>query len=253
MKKLLFLLLGLSILTACEETVVLTSTLNNFNETDLDACRNSPCPKMTIDFPVYSGEKSIAEKLNHKIDFYLAKSLHIGEGAIPASKEWKEVALQFINANKDLKTEFDMELNYEATVSISESYRNEQLITLERRTYLFTGGAHGYGSVHFNHFDLKTGVELETEALFEDLQGFKTTAEALFRKAQGLPKEGSINASGFWFEDDRFMLPETIGLSEEGIVLIYNQYDIASYADGPIEVTLEWKAVLPYLSKIYFP
>lgn len=253
MKNYLFLLLNLVLFTACEETNMLSSTLNNFNETDLEACQNSSCPKITVDYPVYNGEEAIATKINSKVDTYLAQSLHIGEGVSPNTKEWKEVARQFVNANKDLKTEFDLELNYEAKVSISESFRNGQLLTLEQNSYLFTGGAHGYGSIRFHHLDVLTGEELETKALFEDFEGFKSFAEVAFRKAQGLSEDSSINATGFWFEDDLFRLPETLGLSQEGIHLIYNPYDIASYADGNIEVTLDWQNVESYLSKIYFP
>ncbi len=252
MKKLPFLLLTFVLLLACEEAPTLSSDLHNFNASDLPICNNAECPKITLDYPVYTGEGTIYEQLNKDIETYLIACLHLGE-ELPTAKSLEEVATEFVQANNDLKTDFDMALNYEATATVQEAYRNENLLTLEKRGYLFTGGAHGYGSVFFSHFDLKTGEELKTSDLFDDLKGFTATAEKVFRKVQGLSEEGSINANGFWFEDDRFYLPDSIGLTEEGIVLIYNQYDIASYADGPIEVTLTWDEVHPYLSKIYFP
>ena len=253
MKKLIFLLFYFPIFIACEDVPVLTSSLKSFNETDLEDCRDTACPKITLDYPVYAGDETIVSNINNRIGHFLMSNLYIGDGGIPAHLNWKEAARQFVRANKDLKTEFDMELNYEAKVSISESFRNNQVLTLETQNYLFTGGAHGYGGVHFNHFDLETGEELPTEALFNDVGVFQTMAEIQFRKANGLPEEGSINATGFWFEDDQFKLPETLGLSKEGIVLIYNAYDIASYADGSIELILDWETVLPYLSNLYFP
>lgn len=252
MKKLPIFLLAFVFALSCTETPTLSSEVQNFNESDLSICQNDDCPKIALDYPVYSGEGTVYEQLNKNIQTYLIACLHLGEDE-PTATTLEEVAMEFIQANNDLKTEFDMALNYEAQATVKEAFRNENVITLEKRSYLFTGGAHGYGSVHFTHFDLKTGEELRTTDLFENMPGFTTTAEEVFRKAQGLPEEGSINANGFWFEDDRFHLPDSIGLTNEGIVLIYNQYDIASYADGPIEVTITWDDARPYLSKIYFP
>lgn len=251
MKKLLFLLITATLAIACEETPTLTSSFQNFNDRDLPVCQNTDCPKINLDYPFYSGATVVADQLNSNIKSYLITCLYLSEDS-PKPQSLEEAAIEFVKANADLKTDFDMDLNYEATATVVETYRRENILTLEKRSYLFTGGAHGYGSVHFAHFDLKTGEELKTSELFHDLKGFITVAEKIFRKSQGLSEEGSINAKGFWFEEDRFRLPEGIGLYEEGLLLIYNQYDIASYADGPIEVSINWKAAAPYLSKTYF-
>jgi hypothetical protein len=50
------------------------------------------------------------------------------------------------------------------------------------------------------------------------------------------------------FEKDHFYLPENIGFTEKGIKLLYNQYEVASYADGPIELTLPYKDIRKFLS-----
>jgi hypothetical protein len=49
------------------------------------------------------------------------------------------------------------------------------------------------------------------------------------------------------FEENLFSLPENIGLTAEGIKLHYNQYEVASYADGPIELTLPFPEVKQFL------
>ena len=49
------------------------------------------------------------------------------------------------------------------------------------------------------------------------------------------------------FENDEFYLPENIGFTQEGLQLFYEQYEVASYADGPIILTLKYKEIEPYL------
>ena len=40
------------------------------------------------------------------------------------------------------------------------------------------------------------------------------------------------------FEEDRFSLPENLGFTPGGLELLYNPYEVASYADGPISLVL---------------
>ena len=62
-----------------------------------------------------------------------------------------------------------------------------------------------------------------------------------------IPADSSINATGFWFEDDTFYLPETIGFQDSSIIILYNPYDIASYADGTIEIIIPLEDVESHL------
>ncbi len=58
----------------------------------------------------------------------------------------------------------------------------------------------------------------------------------------------SINSTGFWFENDRFYLPESIGLSKTNLLLVYNQYEIASYAGGPVALKIPLEELKEYLN-----
>ena len=88
---------------------------------------------------------------------------------------------------------------------------------------------------------------METMELFKDPLEFQSFAEGKFRDQEKIPVNGSINATGFMFEDDKFYLPENIGFTQEGLQLFYEQYEVASYADGPIILTLKFKELEPYL------
>ena len=73
-------------------------------------------------------------------------------------------------------------------------------------------------------------------------------AEAKFRSQEKIPASEPINSTGFMFDGETFYLPENIGFTQEGIQLLYNQYEVASYADGPIVLTLSYKEVKDYLT-----
>jgi hypothetical protein len=121
------------------------------------------------------------------------------------------------------------------------------MICLEMKQYLYTGGAHGYGSAWYLNVDLQSGEELSTYDLLNNVDHFKNYAEKVFREKLEVPEGGSINATGFWFDEDEFYLPETIGFQDSNLILLYNPYDIASYADGAIEIDIPIKEIESYL------
>jgi hypothetical protein len=52
----------------------------------------------------------------------------------------------------------------------------------------------------------------------------------------------------FFFGKD-FVLPENIGYNEEGLLLLYNTYEIASYAMGITEFTIPYSEINNLLLK----
>lgn len=129
---------------------------------------------------------------------------------------------------------------WDASATGKIAHQSDDLINLTVDFYSFTGGAHGYGASHSYFIDAKTGKQLQKEALFSDLKGFTKLAEREFRIQQQMPAKANINETGYWFENDRFHLPENIFYTDKGILLLYNQYEIASYADGPIELLIPY-------------
>jgi hypothetical protein len=95
--------------------------------------------------------------------------------------------------------------------------------------------------------DTKTGKQIKKEHLFSDLKGFTKLAEQKFRKQQKVPKNVNINETGYWFTDEKFHLPLNIFLTEKGVKLVYNQYEVSSYAEGPIELLIPYKEADKYL------
>ena len=72
-------------------------------------------------------------------------------------------------------------------------------------------------------------------------------AEKKFRAKYKIPAKKSINATGLMFEDEKFDLPQNIFYTDKGLLLYYNSYEAASYADGPKELLLPYVEVEEFL------
>ena len=233
----------------CKKATTITFTSEILTQKDLQICKNDPCSKINIDYIKITGDNEIATLINTHIASQIIEALFLGEDTNPSAKSVEEAAKQFILAYRDHKNEFEYDLEYEAEISVSEVFSNEALLSLQFQNYLFTGGAHGYGSTFFKNFDLHTGAEITETDFFHDYNGFLILAEKAFRKENNIPENESINATGFWFDEDTFSLPESMGVSKNELLFIYNPYDIASYADGPIYFKISKKEAAPYLKK----
>ncbi|MEZ4857493.1 MAG: DUF4163 domain-containing protein [Flavobacteriaceae bacterium] len=251
--KFLFLYSSLALLFfSCKNEAALNYSLESFSESDLDICQNEPCSKLDIEYVKVIGNTEITTIINTQIEAYIIQTLFLGEDKNPSAKTVKEAASQFILAYRDHKNQFEYEVPYEAAIEVSKTFENKTLLCLQLYSYLYTGGAHGFGSTIFKNFDLETGDEISVKNLFTNFEEFLPFAENAFREAYNIPKNESINSTGFWFEEDTFSLPDTVGISKNSLLFIYNSYDIASYAEGPIALEIPLKKANPYLSKTFF-
>ncbi len=233
----------------CNQEKNIEFSSESFTEKELSICKNSKCPEVTINYVEVFGDDEVSEKINKKIKNFIFSSLLMGEDTIPTAKTIQEAASAFIESYNADKSQFpDMAGEYFAEISVNEIYSSKEHLCFEMRQYLFTGGAHGYGTTSFMNIDPKTGEELTSKELFKNSERFTAFAEKKFRAQQKIEQNNSINENGFWFENDKFYLPESVGFTQDSLIFVYNQYDIASYADGPIELKIALKEAEPFLS-----
>lgn len=213
-----------------------------------DTCTD--CPNIKITVPNALGDAGIDKAINTALKEELIYLLNFDEQQ--NATDINSAIESFITAYKNLKAEFAEEATpWEAAVTAGVSYEDDHLITIKMDSYLFTGGAHGYNTTHYLNFDKLKALELNTDELFTHMPDFESYAESKFRSQQNIPSKADINSTGFMFETGSFYLPENIGYTKEGLQLFYEQYEIASYADGPIMLTFPFSELKPYL--VYYP
>jgi hypothetical protein len=243
-----FVILIALILMSCEKERKIEISSNSLTEKELSICKNNNCPEITINYVEVLGNDDVAEKINNRIKDFIFRSLLMAEDTLPTAKTIQEAATGFIESYYADKAQFpDMAGEYFAEISVNEIYTTPKHICFEMRQYLFTGGAHGYGATSFLNINPKNGEELTLEELFNNKTEFTAFAEEIFRTQQKIEEQQSINDTGFWFEDEKFHLPESFGFIKDSLIFVYNQYEIASYADGPIELKIPMKEAKPFL------
>lgn len=219
----------------------------SLTEKDLSLCEEQRCPEITINYLQAKGDRGNYENINKEIKDFVIASLNISENRL-APTTIEEAAIAFSNRFYEDITEFPTTAaEYSAIIDVNEIYNTSHLVSLELTQYLYTGGAHGNGSTVFLNINPRDGKQLKFNDLIKDEQGFLAFAEKKFRDEHNIPANQPINSTGFWFEDDEFFLPESVGFTIDDLIFIYNDYEISSYAESPVELRIPREEAKPYL------
>jgi hypothetical protein len=233
LKKIALLLIFILFLVSCKEEIKpLTFDISSVDrkfEADIE-----------VSYDVAKANSDIAKTLNKNTTSAILKS-------IPNSKNntsIEEALTAFDEDYKTFKKEFsDSEQTWSLAVETELLYKTETIITMGLSVYADTGGAHGSDTIQLLNFNPETGNLYSNEDLFSDIEGFKKIAKTYF--LDHMKNEGS-DISEFFFGKD-FQLPENIGFNDEGIILLYNVYEIASYNQGYTEFVIPIEKVIKYL------
>ncbi len=214
---------------------------------DFETCKNAECPKIRVNYLKFREDREAAKTMNKHNENHLVKIFNNTEEATDAENV-KLAVSEFIQDFQNFKNDFpESEADYEVEISQSVLSQTKNILVLKTDFYLFTGGAHGYGATHYSNFDIASGELLEKEDLFADLDAFRNFAEKEFRKEYEIPEAENINSQGFFFENDKFALPENIAVTKNRVILVYNSYEAASYAEGELKLSFPRNKVAQWL------
>lgn len=249
MKKNVGILLFAFLFVNCKDNSALSYTQEIFKQEVEADCAELSCPSAKLEITLFESENKVADSINKKIFEYFKEVLSFEEQPYTAAN-YDELLQSFLSSYEKLREEFPQDaIGWEAIGKTEISFQNEKIINLRTEYYLYTGGAHGNSGVHSFIFDLTTGQNLTGNDIFMDLDGFGSLAENKFREKYHIKQGANINSTGFMFEDDVFRLPETILFTKKGVLLIYNTYEIASYADGTQELLIPFEEVKSFLTQ----
>jgi hypothetical protein len=245
------LLLLLLIIGCQEEKPTLNLVEKSYTSATLPACEGDICPKIDIQLLKAEGKSPLATTINTAIEQYIAANLSISPDDEDKIKTIDQGISNFIDSFRSANLEFPDSpaiQGYEFTNTSVVGFENKSLLSLKMETYSYWGGAHGYSSTSYLNFDKEIPELLTTEKLLKDEGKFKELAEKMFREQEEIPMNGNINETGFFFENDTFSLPINFGFEDDELLLIYNPYEVASYAEGQIIIKIPKADVAPFLS-----
>ena len=180
MKNKLIFLFSLFLLISCgkEEKLV----FENMSYSN-DNC--TPCPEINIEVPQALDNRKVSTTINSSIREEVISLLSYEEEVEIA--DIPSAITSFNNSYQNLLKMFPDELvPWEAKIDAQIAYENNVFVTIRLDSYIFTGGAHGYGSTRFLNFDKQSGLELTRKDLFKNHRNFVDFAEERFRKQENI-------------------------------------------------------------------
>lgn len=193
-----------------------------------------------VNIPQASGDKTVSNQINSELQKTIISALHIGNPDEISASSVEESIASFNNEFNTFKSDFPETVQiWDAQIDGEVMHQSSEIISIAITSYTNTGGAHGILNISFLTFDCKTGQRIQNNQFFNDIKAFKTVAEPYFKDAT---KDKSL-----LLDNKQFELPANIGYSEDGIVLLYNTYEIAPYSSGIIEFAIPFEEAEPYL------
>jgi hypothetical protein len=244
MKNYIFLACLLFLMAGCKKELVFEN--QSFDKKTSLPCKEN-CPQISLKIPVAKGVPIVADSINNKVFSVLKSIVYFGEKPYAVS-DYDGLTSSFIQSYEKLQKDFPKDtFGWEAKIDGTIKYQSDKILNIEINHYTYTGGAHGYQGLRSLLFDPSSGKSISNDLIFKKPLAFKAFAEKKFRTKYNIPEDQSINATGMQFEDDKFQIAQNIFYTDKGILLHYNQYEAASYADGPMELFFPYDEVNTYL------
>ena len=236
MKRITFLILFLLLIGSC------TSEFRppTFETTEINTSFDA---EISVTYDKAKGSDELSKTINFKIEEAIISTL----SDVSKKTNLESILKDFNDEYLGFKNDFPeaSETNWELHIETEKIYQSEEIITIAISTYEFKGGAHGNDKIKFLNLNAKTGDVLNKNDIIDDLKSFKALAKTYFTKSLDL-KSDQIKMEDYFFGKP-FQLPENIGFSEDGLVFLYNVYEVASYDHGYTEFVIPFEEVESFL------
>ena len=194
---------------------------------------------ISLNYEKANGSSELAKIINSNIESSIIKSLN------PETKfeNLNSILNEFNEEYLEYKSQFPDESDpkWELYVETEKTYQSDEIISIAINTYEFKGGAHGNDKIKFLNLNAKTGGIIDNANLINDTITLKKIAKTYFIEDLKSQEE-NLNIEDYFYGKS-FQLPENIGYSEEGLIMLYNTYEIASYAKGYTEFVIPFEDV----------
>lgn len=142
----------------------------------------------------------------------------------------------------------DAPVDWSLTRTAALLYSDSKVASYEVTNSGYLGGAHGFNERTLMTFDSQTGHRLGvTDVVSDDSQRvLNKIVEAEFRRARSIRPEQTLQEAGFFLlPGQELPLGENFALSDKGLEIQYNPYEVAPYALGATRVSVPREAIAP--------
>ncbi len=195
------------------------------------------CTNVVFEWPRLEGQGAAATEVSAFIDQQM-RSPVLGE---EPAESLDAVADGFLAEYRSFIEEFsENEFPWVLERKMQVLWQGERLLTLVLREYSYLGGAHPNTAQSYWVLDRASGLRVGlADLLVEDFDAaLAAVAEEAFRQLHDVPEGQGLEAAGFWFDQDTFVLNDNWAVDGVSLRFYYNPYEVAAYALGPTEIEL---------------
>ncbi|MGG4774483.1 DUF3298 domain-containing protein [Alcaligenaceae bacterium 429] len=198
------------------------------------------CATLSVDSLVFPGNRELTEL----VDTALATMTGMGETTLQTSIEDFEQHYWKTAGPRD-----------EVLLAAKTRYRNKDITTLELGSWqYFTGAAHGMSATQFINWDNQRKTPISLEQMLQ--RGEKDAFISALRQAHTqwlATQEDAIENPERYRRLWPFQPSDNAGITDKGIVVKYNAYEIAPYSSGQPELLIPYSALRGILKPAYLP
>lgn len=224
-------------------------------DTTFGDCSTGFCHEVSISYPVFSSDSLLNQAISR-----LLLTLRLPRESSLITPLSQEIAQkQLIEHEHETFQELTEIIQKEqvgfpsiyARYLVEVTWLTSQLVSFELSLDEFSGGAHpNYNARLVSFLVSDSPNELSYAKLFlaDSLPVFTRLAKNAFYEKHQLNSESSLSEQGFWFENEEFKPNENFMLTQEGLVLFFNAYEVAPYVTGSTRLMLPWSRIRSLLA-----
>jgi len=225
------------------DSVYCDTTFVYGNETDAPTC------EIHIHLPFASG--SNAAEFNDSVALYASSTRQIRpltrdslQAAINrGAKEFIDSFVTDMEDAADYNPDYMRGAGYYLNVNYSISNAIDSVLVCGINETTYTGGAHGSYYISYINVDRRDGHVITLDELCDEAHE-KALTDSIVKQVMAdnncATLEQLKEETGIFMLSDEPVVADNFYFSEKGITFTYNQYEIAPYAVGVIEVTLPY-------------
>jgi len=203
------------------------------------------------DYPVFTGGPA-STLINRTLKKYML-TVGTNQDVPPKRPISPESAAEVLIASyQKERRESGRELPFQVAVKGSVLLNKPGVLSVRMDAHLFFGGAHGLDPIKLFVFNSNTGSQLKLADIF--VPKFATRLNSLinraFRRKHGLSTMDQLDqpkGNFFGLSVKQLNYTNNFALSNDGMIFVYNEYEIAAYANGPTEILIPWNELHPLL------
>lgn len=180
-----------------------------------------------------------------KINEYVQKHLVLDSGV----NSVEEMGKKFISEYDKIYDELEYKRPWYQDKRDSVEVQTESYIGFSTHFESYTGGAHGVHYIYYNNYSVDQNRELLLNDIVADEFQVSLTkvAEDIFRKQEGISDSHSLT-DDYFFKEGIFSLPHNFLLQKDGILFLYNIYEIKAYVFGNTQLFIPYTSISDMLT-----